>query len=172
MAGEIFLRSNLHERHGGRYRVFLQQIIADGLATDRATAPVFQSMAAYASLQSTYKIMLSETSCNIHTKCMPHFPSTAELFETLKPLLGEKSIQFANGQEGQARRRYYDDILNGDAVKQFFPQIQKVTKQKITPLAYLASVRRTRIKIGVTKTPSRKQIETKTDPEADQNVCC
>ena len=103
-----------------------------------------------------------------------HFSSTAELFETLKPLLGEKSIQFANGQEGQTRRRYYDDILNGDAVKQLFPQIQKVTEQKIIPLAYLASVRRTRITIGVTKMLSRKQkhVETRTDPEAGQNFCC
>ena len=51
---------------------------------------------------------------------------TAELFEMFLPLLGLKSIQYADQEEGRARRNHYDKALAKEQLKKFFPEIQAV----------------------------------------------
>ena len=55
------------------------------------------------------------------------FTVTAALFEQFEPLIGIKSIQYANWSEGRARRNHYDQALNYEAVKNYYHQMQHVS---------------------------------------------
>ena len=48
----------------------------------------------------------------------------AEPFECLRPLCEPKSIQFANKDEGQRRRKHYNNALSEDAI--LYPRLQEV----------------------------------------------
>ena len=52
---------------------------------------------------------------------------TAELFKLFEPLIGETSIQYANGAEGRARRQAYDKSFAHEKLVALYPSFQKVT---------------------------------------------
>ena len=58
------------------------------------------------------------------------FSLSAELFELFIPVVGSKNIQFANGQEGRARRRLHDTCFAHGAVCNMIPTFQKVRMNK------------------------------------------
>ena len=59
-------------------------------------------------------------------KCKLDFMLAAKVFDMFKPFLGEKSLQYSVGEDGDKRRCHYDKGLNHDAIKMYFPEIQQV----------------------------------------------
>ena len=51
---------------------------------------------------------------------------TADLFKLLEPLIGKKSIQYANGPEGRKRRLLMDRSFSHEAVKDYYEYFVKV----------------------------------------------
>lgn len=51
---------------------------------------------------------------------------TAELFKLFEPLIGKKSIQYANGPEGRKRRQLMDRSFSHEAVKDYYEHFVKV----------------------------------------------
>ena len=54
------------------------------------------------------------------------FSLSVELFKQFDPLIGMQSLMFANGEDGRARRRFYDPSFSHDAVCNMIPIFQKV----------------------------------------------
>lgn len=48
------------------------------------------------------------------------------LFQMFEPLIGKKCIQYANGEDGRARRHLYEKVLTHDAIKRYFLEFQNV----------------------------------------------
>ena len=51
---------------------------------------------------------------------------TADLFKLFEPLIGRKSIQYANGPEGRKRRQLMDRSFSHEAVKDYYEHFVKV----------------------------------------------
>ena len=51
----------------------------------------------------------------------PPPPPTAELFKGFEPLTGSASIQFANGEDWEKRRKCLFPTLLGEDLKDYFP---------------------------------------------------
>ena len=49
------------------------------------------------------------------------------LFEFCIPLTGERSIQFANGEEGRRRHKIYSEVLGHNMCCQMIPNFVKVS---------------------------------------------
>ncbi|WAQ93639.1 CP20A-like protein [Mya arenaria] len=47
------------------------------------------------------------------------------------PLIGMKCIQYANGQEGRARRRHYDTVFTHEATKKYFLDFQEIADELV-----------------------------------------
>lgn len=52
-----------------------------------------------------------------------------KVFDMFKPFLGEKSLQYSVGEDGDKRRCHYDKGLNHDSIKMYFPEIQQVANE-------------------------------------------
>ncbi|CAC5367291.1 CYP20A [Mytilus coruscus] len=52
------------------------------------------------------------------------FDRPPELFKLFKILIGPKSIQYANKQDGRTRRKNYDEALTHDAIKKYYETFQ------------------------------------------------
>ena len=64
--------------------------------------------------------------------CFMH--DAAELFKPHSPLIGEASIQFANGDEGKRRHAVYSRFLNAAAIKTYYDVYNKVSKSNVISL--------------------------------------
>lgn len=51
---------------------------------------------------------------------------TADLFKLFEPLIGKKSIQYANGPEGRKRRQLMDRSFSHEAVKDYYEHFVRV----------------------------------------------
>ncbi|XP_070567696.1 cytochrome P450 20A1-like [Ptychodera flava] len=56
---------------------------------------------------------------------MKYFDRPTHLFEFLTPLIGDYSIQFANGDDGKRRRKVYDVAFRSKAVKKYLKCFQE-----------------------------------------------
>ena len=56
------------------------------------------------------------------------FLNTGLLFQFVKPLFGEKSIQFANGEEGRRRNKTYQTVFSHGMCVQALPELNKVSQ--------------------------------------------
>ncbi|XP_052251216.1 cytochrome P450 20A1-like [Dreissena polymorpha] len=54
------------------------------------------------------------------------FDKPNELFMMFEPVFSLKSIQFANGEDGRARRKHYDTVFTHEAMKRYFLDFQEV----------------------------------------------
>lgn len=54
---------------------------------------------------------------------------TADLFKLFEPLIGKKSIQYANGPEGRKRRQLMDRSFSHEAVKDYYEHFVRVAKE-------------------------------------------
>ena len=50
----------------------------------------------------------------------------ADLFKLFEPLIGKKSIQYANGPEGRKRRQLMDRSFSHEAVQDYYEHFVKV----------------------------------------------
>lgn len=57
---------------------------------------------------------------------------TADLFKLFEPLIGKKSIQYANGPEGRKRRQLMDRSFSHEAVKDYYEHFVKVNALECT----------------------------------------
>jgi len=62
----------------------------------------------------------------IHSKYFAIYLLTADLFKLFEPLIGKKSIQYANGPEGRKRRQLMDRSFSHEAVKDYCEHFVKV----------------------------------------------
>ena len=51
---------------------------------------------------------------------------TADLFKLFEPLIGKKSIQYANGPEGRKRRQLMDRSFSHEAVTDYYEHFVRV----------------------------------------------
>ena len=56
--------------------------------------------------------------CSVHV--------SGDLFRLFEPLIGKKSIQYANGPEGRKRRQLMDRSFSHEAVKDYYDHFVKV----------------------------------------------
>ena len=54
-----------------------------------------------------------------------YFP--VSLFKMFEPLIGEKSIQYANKADGRNRRKLYDPVLASDYLHHYYTAMQEVS---------------------------------------------
>ncbi|XP_052805884.1 cytochrome P450 20A1-like [Mya arenaria] len=59
------------------------------------------------------------------------FDRPVEPFRLFEPLIGMKCIQYANGQEGRARRRHYDTVFTHEATKKYFLDFQEIADELV-----------------------------------------
>lgn len=57
------------------------------------------------------------------------FDRPPELFQLFEPLIGPKSIQYANGTDGRARRDLYDKCLTAGAIRKYFLTFQEIADE-------------------------------------------
>lgn len=57
------------------------------------------------------------------------FDRPPELFQLFEPLLGPKSIQYANGNDGRSRRKYLDRCMSFQAVQCYIPEFQRIAEE-------------------------------------------
>ncbi|XP_053373354.1 cytochrome P450 20A1-like [Mercenaria mercenaria] len=57
------------------------------------------------------------------------FDRPPELFELFEPLIGAKCIQYANGEDGRARRNLYDKCLTHEATHKYFIIFQEIADE-------------------------------------------
>ncbi|XP_077869008.1 cytochrome P450 20A1-like [Saccoglossus kowalevskii] len=67
------------------------------------------------------------------------FDRPAVLFEFMKPLFGEESIQYASGEDGKRRRHDYDQLFSYDAIKNYYNKFQEATDAVAAKIESLAS---------------------------------
>ena len=58
-------------------------------------------------------------------QCSVHI--SGDLFRLFEPLIGKKSIQYANGPEGRKRRQLMDRSFSHEAVKDYYDHFVKVS---------------------------------------------
>ena len=58
-------------------------------------------------------------------QCSVHI--SGDLFRLFEPLIGKKSIQYANGLEGRKRRQLMDRSFSHEAVKDYYDHFIKVS---------------------------------------------
>lgn len=56
------------------------------------------------------------------------FSFTVSLFKLIEPLIGEKSIQYANKEDGKNRRKQYNTVFNQNYLHHYYARIQEVKK--------------------------------------------
>lgn len=61
---------------------------------------------------------------------------TADLFKLFEPLIGKKSIQYANGPEGRKRRQLMDRSFSHEAVKDYYEHFVRVCGSFMISAAY------------------------------------
>ncbi|XP_062570148.1 cytochrome P450 20A1-like [Saccostrea cucullata] len=66
------------------------------------------------------------------------FDRPPSLFELFKPLIGEKSIQYANKAEGRRRRKCYDSVLAHDYLHHYYPAIQEISDNLVKKWSSIA----------------------------------
>lgn len=54
------------------------------------------------------------------------FILTVSLFKLFEPLIGEKSIQYANKEDGKNRRKQYNTVFNQNYLHHYYAGIQEV----------------------------------------------
>lgn len=59
----------------------------------------------------------------------PIFDRPGDLFRLFEPLIGKKSIQYANGPEGRKRRQLMDRSFSHEAVKDYYEHFVKIAKE-------------------------------------------
>ncbi|XP_060554899.1 cytochrome P450 20A1-like [Ruditapes philippinarum] len=59
------------------------------------------------------------------------FDRPLELFEMFEPLIGAKCIQYANGEDGRARRNLYDKCLTHGAINKYFMTFQEIADEMV-----------------------------------------
>lgn len=57
------------------------------------------------------------------------FDRPGDLFRLFEPLIGKKSIQYANGPEGRKRRQLMDRSFSHEAVKDYYDHFVKIAKE-------------------------------------------
>ena len=76
-----------------------------------------------------FKNLSTAGSCQMPDLLFKHFAIyllTADLFKLFEPLIGKKSIQYANGPEGRKRRQLMDRSFSHEAVKDYYEHFVKV----------------------------------------------
>ncbi|XP_061193946.1 cytochrome P450 20A1-like [Saccostrea echinata] len=66
------------------------------------------------------------------------FDRPPSLFELFKPLLGEKSPQYANKADGRKRRKCYDSVLAHDYLHHYYPAIQEISDNLVKKWSTIA----------------------------------
>lgn len=56
------------------------------------------------------------------------FIITVSLFKLFEPLIGAKSIQYANKEDGKNRRKQYNTVFNQNYLHHYYAKIQEVKK--------------------------------------------
>ncbi|XP_070571316.1 cytochrome P450 20A1-like [Ptychodera flava] len=65
--------------------------------------------------------------------------SIMDLFDFLRPLVGDNSLQIANGKDGKLRRKIYDVPFKNEAVKNYYKCIQEMADETAEKLSSIPS---------------------------------
>ena len=80
----------------------------------------------YQKLCSATRSTCLEVVCDLLFKYFAIHHFSADLFKLFEPLIGKKSIQYANGPEGRKRRQLMDRSFSHEAVKDYYEHFVKV----------------------------------------------
>lgn len=75
------------------------------------------------------KYVVSLASPEYWKEVQPIFDRPPELFKMFEPLIGKKSIQYANGPEGRKRRQMIDRSFSHEAVKDYYEHFAQIAKE-------------------------------------------
>ena len=68
--------------------------------------------------------LIAERSCSLYSVCV--CVCVGDLFQSLLPLIGEGSIQVANGSEGRRRHAMYSRLFTATAIRRYYDIYNKV----------------------------------------------